>query len=111
MTMSLLTRSDLQPSIERFAGCHIFQEALQRASKPETLISLLAQYVRFNAVFAGGVANLSGEIAVRLDLFVDKNEALPFVADRSAVVAAGVFHASVDAFQERSIANPGTHRS
>lgn len=70
------------------------------------LLHALAQYIHFNSVFGGGVANLAGEIAYRQDLFRNQAESIEMIADESVEIASKIFFAAIDEFGKRK-----THRA
>jgi len=74
-------------------------------------VRALGRYIQFNSTFGGGVANLAGEIAVRQDLFRDREEPVQILADRSVEVAADIFFAAVDEFDDRATNQRDTHRT
>lgn len=81
----------------------------QRFKTDRQLLYWLYQYVAFNSVFAGGVANLAGEIHLRTDLFRDAKESIVEYADRSAEIAAHIFFAATDEYGAPH-QEPRTHR-
>jgi hypothetical protein len=109
--MLTIEKTDLEPIIARHEGNKLFIEALERATNSEALLRLLARYIQFNSSFGGGVANLSGEIAVKQDLFRDSNEPLIIAADRSVEVASKIFFAAIDEFDDRDTVQKDTHRT
>lgn len=111
MTAEHLQKRDLEPILAAHTGNRTFALCFQRAESGEDLLRLLGRYIHFNSVFGGGVANLAGEIAVRQDLFRDPDEAVTHLADRSADVAADIFFAAVDEFDDRSTPQRDTHRT
>ena len=94
-----ITQADLQGAVlDGHRGNALFTTALESKNSPRELVKLVGRYVNFNGVFGGGVANLSGELAERRDLFYDPNEEVTSFADRSAHVAARIYAASVAEF-------------
>lgn len=74
-----------------------FKTAVNNAGNAKALVKFLARYVAFNSVFGAGVSNLTGAIASRGELFIEKNVA-PTVASRSSEVASPIFFAAIDEF-------------
>ena len=103
--------SDLDGVLKTHQGNQTFSQALEAVQTPAQLLRLLGGYVHFNATFGGGVANLAGEIAVRQDLFRDKNETVTPFADRSMDIASDIFAAAVDEFDDSATSHRDTHRS
>jgi hypothetical protein len=93
------------------SGNRAFQESIEKTTSGAGLLRLMYHYADFNSVFAGGVANLAGEIAARRRLFLDPDETIGFLADRSAEVAALVFYAAIDEFGSVRGGSSSCHRS
>jgi hypothetical protein len=102
---------DLEPILTTHPGNRALAQALQPIAEGEDLLRALGRYIHFNSTFGGGVANLAGEIAVRQDLFRDPEEAVEILADRSVDVAADIFFAAVDEFDDRATTHRDTHRT
>ena len=100
-----IDKSDVRPILQTHHGNKILAMAIEQWSGKDLLCGL-AQYIHFNSVFGGGVANLAGEIARRQDLFRDTGEPIEMLADQSVEVAAKIFFAAVDEFGRRK-----THRA
>ena len=111
MAVERLQKSDLEPILGVHTGNRTFARCFQNTAGNEDLLRLLGRYIHFNSVFGGGVANLAGEIAVRQNLFRDPEETVEILADRSADVAADIFFAAVDEFDDRSTPQRDTHRT
>jgi hypothetical protein len=88
--------ADLEPILRTQVGTNVFEETLNRIESDNELARALSRYVHFNSAFAGGVANLAGELASRQDLFRDFDEVSNVVGDRSSEVAADIFFAAVE---------------
>lgn len=106
----LISATDFEPWVSGHEGNKIFRQVLESADLP-TLFKIFGRYVRWNAVFGGGVANLAGEIAVRQHLFRDSDEPIEAIADRSCMVAACVFLAATEEFGDSVIPSRFTHRA
>src|SRR5437868_5145275 len=76
-----IQKSDLEPILATHPGNRALAKALQRISTGDELLRALGRYIHFNSAFGGGVANLAGEIAVRQELFRDRDEAVQIIAD------------------------------
>ena len=109
--MENIEPSDLAPILDAHRGIDAFAESLRRITGGEQLLRALGRYIQFNSVFGSGVANLSGEIAARQDLFRDSSEVAQLVADRSVDVAAEIFSAAIDEFGGHAAARRCTHRA
>jgi hypothetical protein len=104
-------REDLQPVLSGHRGNEALVSALEDASQPDQLLSVMGRYIQFNSAFGAGLANLAGEIAARQGLFQDPDEPLRVAADRAAEVAADFFYAAIDEFDDRATPWRDTHRT
>ena len=111
MTVQGIELSDLESVLATHDGIGAFGRALERAGGGEQLLRVLGRYIQFNSVFGSGVANLSGEVGARQDLFRDSDEDAQVAADRSADVAARIFSAAIDEFGGCSATRRSTHRT
>ena len=109
--MLQIAREDLQPVLSVHHGAEALQVAVERATTPPHLLSVMARYIQFNSAFGPGLANLAGEIAARQGLFRDAEEPVTILADRAAEVAADFFYAAVDEFDDRATPWRDTHRT
>lgn len=109
--MTSIQPRDLQLALAQHRGSAFFARALESSTTPKQLLWMLAQYIQFSSPFGGGVAHLTGEIAVRQDLFRDPTEQLEMIADRSVEVAGRIFFAAIDEFDDRSTPEIDTHRT
>lgn len=100
-----IEKNDVCHIMEDHQGNKILATALEQWSEKD-LVCGLAQYIHFNSVFGGGVANLAGEIALRKDLFRDSSESIEMLADQSVEIASKIFFAAIDEFGRRK-----THRT
>jgi len=103
--------ADLEPILRAHRGTNVFEITLMRIDSDKGLVSALSRYIHFNSAFAGGVANLAGEIASRQDLFCDFDEVNSVVADRSLEVAADIFFAAVEEFGKGHYHQQTSHRT
>jgi hypothetical protein len=109
--MLQITRDDLQGVLAVHRGTEALRDAVEGASTPPRLLSVVARYIQFNSAFGPGLANLAGEIAARQGLFRDRDEPVRILADRAAEVAADFFYAAVDEFDDRATPWRDTHRT
>lgn len=108
-TTTLSWSTDLAP-LSPLTGSNHLAIALEKLQTKESLITLIGQYVAFNAPFGSGVAHLAGQTAVRQDLFRDRKESAAILADRSGEIAKHIFAAAVDEFGGAEAAYP-SHRA
>ena len=106
-----IARADLEPVLATHPGAAALRAAIEDASDPARLLSVVGRYVQFNSAFGPGLANLAGEIAARQGLFRDPDEPLRLAADRAAEVASDFFYAAVDEFDDRLTPWRDTHRT
>jgi hypothetical protein len=106
-----IERADLQPVLSSHRGNEALVSALEQASEPDRLLSVMGRYIQFNSAFGAGLANLAGEIAAQQGLFQDPDEPLHVAADRAAEVASDFFYAAVDEFDDRATPWRDTHRT
>lgn len=111
MTQLTVVQADIAPRLAIHKGNRIFSNVLSKIRNSNDLLRVLGHYIYLNAPFAGGVANLAGEIAVRQNLFIDVTEPVHNLADRATHVAADIFYACIDEFYDRSTPRRGTHRT
>ena len=111
MAFESIQKADLAPTLAMHPGNRALAQALEQITSGPELLRALGRYIQFNSTFGGGVANLAGEIAVRQDLFRDPEEEVPLLADRSVEVAADIFFAAVDEFDDRATNQRDTHRT
>jgi hypothetical protein len=106
-----IARDDLAPVLDRHRGNEALRAALEYATTPERLLSVLGRYIQFNAAFGPGLANLAGEVAARQGLFRDRDEPVRILQDRAAHVASDFFYAAIDEFDDRATPWRDTHRT
>lgn len=93
------------------AGVERVERALDRALEgPAELVRFVGRYASWNGWFGSGVAALSGKIGRSRALFVDPDEPVSDLADRSVLVASYFFDAARDEFDDRDTAHRDTHR-
>src|SRR5687768_16455531 len=106
-----ITRQDLAPVLAAHRGTEALRLAVEGASSPAALLSVVGRYIQFNSAFGPGLAILAGEIAARRESFRDPDEPLRVVSDRAAEVASDFFYAAVDEFDDRLTPWRDTHRT
>lgn len=106
-----ITKDILEPYLDTHRGNQVFEQMLRQTQTREEFFSDLAQYVEFNSVFGSGVAGLSGKIASRRELFIDRDEPVRAFADRSTFVASRIFYAAIDEFDDRKKGHFDSHRT
>ncbi len=111
MTQLTIVHEDIAPALAAHEGNRVFSNTLAQISSSHDLLRVMGRYIYLNAPFAGGVANLAGEIAVRQNLFLDPDEPIHNLADRATHVAADIFYACIDEFYDRSTPRRDTHRT
>ena len=79
-------------------------------STHENLLSFVERYISWNGYFGSGVATLAGKVGRSRSVFIDPNESLAAVADRSVLVASYIFDAARDEFNDKSTPWRDTHR-
>lgn len=107
-----ISKDDLRPTLLTHRGNDALRAAFLAAiPHPPALLNVLCRYIQFNGAFGPGLANLSGEIAARQELFRDVAEPVRLISDRAAEVAADFFHAAVDEYDDRATPWRDTHRT
>jgi hypothetical protein len=107
-----ISKEDLRPTLEGHRGNDALRAAFLGAiPHPPALLNVLCRYIQFNGAFGPGLANLSGEIAARQELFRDVDEPVRLISDRAAFVASDFFHAAVDEYDDRATPWRDTHRT
>lgn len=91
-------RNPLTLALQQFRHPNFTQQSLARVQNRADLLRWLYRYVTFNGIFAGGVANLAGEVHIQTALFRDPHDEWPLFADRSANIAARIFFAAEDEY-------------
>lgn len=111
MPVAGIGREELAPALAAHRGNEALRAALEAATEPRRLLTVLGRYVQFNSAFGPGVANLAGEIAARQGLFRDPDEPVRILADRAAEVGSDFFFAAIDEFDDRGTHWRDTHRT
>jgi hypothetical protein len=109
--MSKVTLSDLQARHDMARSAALARAAFERAVNDEAkLLRFFGNYTSFNATFGSSVAGLASELGRSRQLFLDPDEPLTVLADRSVHVASFFFDAARDEFDDRSTEHRDTHR-
>jgi hypothetical protein len=77
---------------------------------PLRRVRFLGRYTSWNGFFGSGVATLSGKIGRCRGLFLDPEQPVKALADRSVYVASFFFDAARDEFDDRDTVHRDTHR-
>ena len=111
MTTTTLTRDELEQLVNVNEAGKLVSQALEGVcASPALLVRFLGRYASWNGWFGSGVAALAGKIGRSRALFVDPEEPVLDVADRSVLVASYFFDAARDEFDDRDTAHRDTHR-
>ncbi len=109
--MSDITVAELKGLIDFQAQQKLVSEALATAlTEPLRRVRFLGRYASWNGFFGSGVATLSGKIGRCRGLFLDPDQAVSALADRSVYVASYFFDAARDEFDDRDTVHRDTHR-
>lgn len=87
-------------------------EAVVRAiaNDPVNRLRVLSHYTSWNGFFGSGVAALSGKIGRSRRMFLDPEQSIRAVADRSVLIASYFFDAARDEFDDATTVQRDTHR-
>ena len=77
---------------------------------PAAWLRFLSRYTTWNRCFGSSVASLAGRIGRSREAFLDVGEPLPYLDDRSILVASFFFDAARDEFDDRDTKYRDTHR-
>lgn len=77
---------------------------------PLRRVSFLGRYTSWNGYFGSGVATLAGKLGRCRGLFLDPEQPVRALADRSVYVASFFFDAARDEFDDRDTVHRDTHR-
>ena len=91
----VIVRKELEQQVNMKALDEEIQAVISTAvTTPQRLLSFMHHYISWNGYFGSGVATLAGKIGRSRAVFIDPNEELRAVADRSVLVASYVFDAA-----------------
>lgn len=106
-----ITRADLVARHDFEASQAAVLGALRAAfTTREGRLRFMGRYAAWNRQFGSGVASLAGRIGRSYPLFVDPEQRIAAVADRSVYVASYFFDAARDEFDDRDTVHRDTHR-
>jgi hypothetical protein len=77
---------------------------------PAGMIRFLGRYTSWNGFFGSAVATLAGKIGRSRSVFLDRDEPITLLADRSVYVGSFFFDAARDEFDDRDTKHRDTHR-
>lgn len=77
---------------------------------PLAITAFLNEYVLWNGYYAGFMTSLAGNVSSSRDLFIDKNQPIAALADRSNYVASFIFDTIRDEYNDRETQHRDTHR-
>lgn len=107
----MITRKTLEQQVDMNQINQEIEAVISAAiSTPEKLLSFVHRYISWNGYFGSGVATLAGKVGRSRSVFIDPNEPLKAVADRSVLVASYIFDAARDEFNDKSTPWRDTHR-
>jgi len=106
-----VTREELQGLCDFAAHEALVGNAVRHAlSDPQRRVRFLGRYASWNGFFGSGVATLAGKIGRSRGLFLDPEQPVRALADRSVYVASYFFDAARDEFDDRDTVHRDTHR-
>ncbi|TNE87969.1 MAG: hypothetical protein EP330_16920 [Deltaproteobacteria bacterium] len=111
-TRALLGKEQLDAAFPIAEANAHARAAIEHAAQAggETLLRFLMRYTSWNGLFGAGVATLSGKVGRSQGLFLDPEETVPYVADRSVYIASFLFDAARDEFDDSATDHRDTHR-
>jgi hypothetical protein len=109
--MSEITATELQQLCDFADHQRLVRDALREAlQSPVSRVCFLGRYTSWNGFFGSGVATLAGKIGRSRGCFVDPQQPIAAIADRSVYVASFFFDAARDEFDDRDTVHRDTHR-
>ncbi len=109
--MTDISRKELESLVSFEAQEALVVSALKSAfESPVGRVRFLGRYTSWNGFFGSGVATLAGKIGRSRGAFLDPNEPIRAIADRSVYVASFFFDAARDEFDDRDTVHRDTHR-
>jgi hypothetical protein len=109
----MITEADLRGRYDEAQSAAQVRAALEAVDTRDgaAILRFLGHYVRWNAGFGAGVAHLAAKIGRAWEQFVDPEETIPAIADRSLHVASWFFDAARDEFDDSATPHRDAHRS
>ncbi|MFT5585486.1 MAG: hypothetical protein ACI9VR_003078 [Cognaticolwellia sp.] len=107
----MITLSDLQAAHDfSISHAHV-EKALGTAMRSHiSLLRFVGRYTSWNGFFGSGVATLAGKIGRSRGAFLDPEQPVTALADRSVFVGSFFFDAARDEFDDSSTEHRDTHR-
>lgn len=111
MNVHKVSRGELESLVNFSAQERLVHEAI-RAALGDALkrLRFLGRYTSWNGLFGSGVAALAGKIGRSRRLFLDKDEPIAALSDRSVYVGSFFFDAARDEFDDHDSVHRDTHR-
>ncbi|MCP4809104.1 MAG: hypothetical protein GY913_13195 [Proteobacteria bacterium] len=111
MSPTRIHLKDLQARHDFSASKALVESALGRAMRSNTsLVRFFARYTSWNGYFGSGVAALAAKCGRSRKVFMDRNQPIEQLADRSVFVGSFFFDAARDEFDDRDTVHRDTHR-
>ncbi len=109
--MTTITREMLEGLCDFAAHQAMVENAVRQAlADPRQRVRFLGRYASWNGFFGSGVATLAGKIGRSRGLFLDPEQPVRALADRSVYVASYFFDAARDEFDDHDTVHRDTHR-
>ncbi|MCQ4165862.1 hypothetical protein [Tahibacter harae] len=109
--MNKINRGELESLVNFSAQERLVYEAISQAlGEPRQRLRFLGRYTSWNGLFGSGVAALAGKIGRARRLFLDPDEPIHALADRSVYVASFFFDAARNEFDDHDSVHRDTHR-
>ncbi|UXI68638.1 hypothetical protein [Tahibacter amnicola] len=109
--MNKVSRGELESLVNFSAQERLVRDSLAAAlAEPLSRLRFLGRYTSWNGFFGSGVAALAGKIGRSRRLFLDPDQPVRAVADRSVYVASFFFDAARDEFDDHDSVHRDTHR-
>jgi hypothetical protein len=106
-----INRGELESLVNFSAQERLVYEAISQAlADPQQRLRFLGRYTSWNGLFGSGVAALAGKIGRSRRLFLDPDEPIHALADRSVYVGSFFFDAARDEFDDHDSVHRDTHR-
>ncbi|WP_313918797.1 hypothetical protein [Tahibacter sp.] len=111
MSVNRISRGELEALVNFGAHERMVHEAIATAlADPLQRLRFLGRYTSWNGLFGSGVAALAGKIGRSRRLFLDPDEPVQALADRSVYVGSFFFDAARDEFDDHESVHRDTHR-
>ncbi len=109
--MTSVTREELEGLCDFAAHRALVENTVRHAlGDPRRRVRFLARYASWNGFFGSGVASLAGKVGRARGLFLDADQEIRALADRSVYVASFFFDAARDEFDDHDSVHRDTHR-